>query len=192
MGSGNVAYALGNLLLKGVLLGPFFKGMEAPISHTVTYHSLWVDYGEWAQGYTSAKCPCLSVLMTESQKAAEQYRKEKCGFYVLFLQLSTVGFLSDRLFSCHFFFFFVIKSFLGRCQKVTSRLLIVTKQQQQQQQQQTALASSPCKLTAFSHLCCHLEKAKCLAAYQLLLQECLLGHNLLFRALGHQGQSTAV
>lgn len=54
--------------------------------------------------------------MTESQKAAEHYRKEKCGF-VFSLQSSTLGFLPDRFFSCLFFFFLKWKAFLADVRK---------------------------------------------------------------------------
>lgn len=43
--------------------------------------------------------------MTESQKAADHYRKQKCSFVVFFFVIKYFGVLSDGLSSCFFFFF---------------------------------------------------------------------------------------
>lgn len=50
-----------------------------------------------------AKCSCLSVSTTESQKAAEPCRKEECGF-VVFSSQSTLGYCQID-FPLAFFFY---------------------------------------------------------------------------------------
>lgn len=74
----------GNLLCKEPCCGPFCKGRGFGTSHS-HYQSLCSDPN------MPAKCSCLYVSTTESQKAAEPCRKEECGF-VVFSSQSTLGY----------------------------------------------------------------------------------------------------